>query len=94
MTDSQPGPRAGLESVPITTPAGPDRRPSRREMIFMSTTQTALFVGLVLGIVATFGGFGSFLVVLVFGAIGLVVGRVMEGKLDLRSLTGQSSAKL
>ena len=37
-------------------------------MIFMSTTQTALFVGLVLGIVATFGGFGYFLVVLVFGA--------------------------
>lgn len=94
MTYFQPGPRAGLESVATTTPAGPDRRPSRREMIFMSTTQTALFVGLVLGIVATFGGFGSFLVVLVFGAIGLVVGRVMEGKLDLRSLTGQSSAKL
>ena len=60
----------------------------------MSTTQTALFVGLVLGIVATFGGFGTFVVVLVFGAIGLVVGRVLEGKLDLRSLTGQSSAKL
>jgi len=63
-------------------------------MIFMSTTQTALFVGLVLGIVATFGGFGYFLVVLVFGVVGLVVGRVLEGKLDLRSLTGQSSAKL
>ena len=63
-------------------------------MIFMSTTQSALFVGLILGIVATFGGFGYFLVVLVFGAIGLVVGRVLEGKLDLRSLTGQSSAKL
>lgn len=56
----------------------------------MTTTQTALFVGLVLGAVATFGGFGSFLLVLVLGAIGLLVGRVLEGKLDLGALTGQS----
>ncbi len=94
MTDSQPGPgRAGIRPhLAGRFYRHPTHR--SREMIFMSTTQTALFVGLVLGIVATFGGFGSFLVVLVFGAIGLVVGRVMEGKLDLRSLTGQSSAKL
>ncbi len=57
----------------------------------MSTTQAALFVGLALGIVATFGGFGPFLVVLVFGAVGLLVGRVLEGKLDLGTLTGRSS---
>lgn len=56
----------------------------------MTTTQTALFVGLVLGAVATFGGFGSFLVVLVFGAVGWLVGRVLEGKLDLAALTGRS----
>ncbi len=59
----------------------------------MSTSQSAMFVGLTLGIVGTFGGFGPFLVVLVFGAIGLLVGRVLEGKLDLGRLTGRLSGR-
>ncbi len=60
----------------------------------MTTTQTALFVGLIRGAVATFGGFSAFLLVLVLGAVGLLVGRVLEGKLDLGSLTGQSRDRL
>ncbi|MEV6153179.1 hypothetical protein AB0L53_22815 [Nonomuraea sp. NPDC052129] len=36
-------------------------------------------VGMVLGIVGAIGGLGAFLLVLVLGAIGLLVGRIMEG---------------
>ncbi|MDN5641160.1 hypothetical protein [Rothia kristinae] len=57
----------------------------------MNTTRFGLLVGLVLGIVAAFGSFSMFLIVVLFGAIGLVVGLVLEGRLDLRSLMGKSS---
>ncbi|KTR35382.1 MULTISPECIES: hypothetical protein [Rothia] len=57
----------------------------------MNTTRFGLLVGLVLGIVAAFGTFSMFLIVVLFGAIGLVVGLVLEGRLDLRSLMGKSS---
>lgn len=56
----------------------------------MNTSRFALLVGLVLGIVATFGGFGSFVLVAVFAGVGWVVGRVLEGKLDLAALLGQA----
>lgn len=55
----------------------------------MTPTQVGLLTGIVLGAAAAFGGFGAFLVVLLFGAVGLVVGRVLEGKLDLSQLTGR-----
>ena len=57
----------------------------------MNTTRFGLLVGLVLGIVAAFGTFSMFLIVVLFGAIGLVVGLVLEGRLDLRALMGKSS---
>lgn len=57
----------------------------------MSTTQVSLSVGLLLGIVLTFGGFGPFVVVLVFGAVGLVVGRILDGKLDPQALLGRGA---
>ncbi len=60
----------------------------------MSTTTTALFTGLVLGVVAVFGGFYSFLLVLVLGAVGLLVGMLLEGKLNLGGLTGRSSSRI
>jgi voltage-gated potassium channel Kch len=59
----------------------------------MSRTTTALFVGLVLGLAAAFGTFGSFVIVLLFGAIGLVVGLVLDGRLDLAGLLGRATAK-
>ncbi|HUQ61745.1 hypothetical protein [Lentzea sp.] len=55
----------------------------------MSTTALGLLTGLALGLAAAFGGFSAFLLVLVFGAIGLVAGRVAEGKLDLVQLLGR-----
>lgn len=55
----------------------------------MNSTHLGLLTGLVLGLTAAFGGFGAFFVVLVLGAIGLLVGRVLDGKLDLSQLTGR-----
>lgn len=57
----------------------------------MTTTHIGLLVGLVLGITAAFGGFTAFVIVLLFAAIGLIIGRVLDGKLDLQALFGRSS---
>jgi uncharacterized membrane protein len=55
----------------------------------MSSTQLGLLTGLILGIAAALGGFGAFLIVLVLGAIGLLVGRFLDGKLDLAQFTSR-----
>lgn len=55
----------------------------------MSVSRTALFVGLLLGLVVAFGTFTQFLLVVLFGAAGLLIGRVLEGRLDLSELVGR-----
>jgi len=55
----------------------------------MTSTQIGLLTGLVLGLAAAFGGFGAFLIVLVLGTVGLLVGRYLDGSLDLARLTGR-----
>jgi hypothetical protein len=55
----------------------------------MNATQTGLLAGLVLGLAGAFGGLGAFLIVLVLGAIGLFVGRALDGQLDLNALLGR-----
>lgn len=55
----------------------------------VSNTVLGLVVGLVLGVSAAFGGFVAFLIVLVLGGVGLLVGRVLDGELDLDGLTGR-----
>lgn len=55
----------------------------------MNATQTGLLAGLILGIAGAFGGFGAFLIVLVLGAIGLAVGRVLDGQLDINAVLGR-----
>lgn len=50
----------------------------------MSTTAIGLLAGMALGFAGYFGGFWAFLLVLVLGAVGLVVGRLLEGDLDIR----------
>ncbi|MEO5744703.1 MAG: hypothetical protein ABIQ53_08970 [Terracoccus sp.] len=57
----------------------------------MSTSRYAVLVGLVLGYVAAFGGFGHFVLVGVFAAVAWGIGLVLEGKLDIGSLLGRSS---
>lgn len=58
-----------------------------------TSTRFCLAVGLVLGLVAAFGGFVELLIVLLFGIVGLLVGRVLDGKLDLAALLGRSSIR-
>ena len=57
----------------------------------MSRSTIGLLVGLLLGVVAVFGGFLEFLAVVIFAAVGLLVGRFLDGKLDLRDLTSRRS---
>ncbi|MCR6483576.1 hypothetical protein M8542_12190 [Amycolatopsis sp. OK19-0408] len=55
----------------------------------MNATRTGLLTGLVLGLALAFGGFGAFLAVLVLGAIGFLIGRHLDGKIDLGQLFGR-----
>ncbi|MEU0796220.1 hypothetical protein ABZ342_39685 [Amycolatopsis sp. NPDC005961] len=55
----------------------------------MTATQTGLLTGLALGLAVAFGGFGAFLAVFVLGALGLLAGRVLDGKLDVSQLLGR-----
>ncbi|MFC4950204.1 hypothetical protein [Pseudonocardia sp. GCM10023141] len=55
----------------------------------MNATQTGLLAGLILGAVGAFGGFSAFLITLVVGALGLVIGRVLDGELDLSGMLGR-----
>jgi hypothetical protein len=54
----------------------------------MNATTIGLATGLALGFAAAFGGFTAFVVVLVLGALGLGVGRWLDGMLDLSALVG------
>ena len=57
----------------------------------MSTTVIGLFTGLLVGLGIAIDGFPGFLLLLVFGAIGVVVGKVMDGELDLSRILGSGS---
>ncbi|MDP9984465.1 MULTISPECIES: hypothetical protein [Pseudarthrobacter] len=59
----------------------------------MSTTRWCVTIGLVLGIVLGFGGWLALLATVVLGFIGLLVGRVAEGKLDVQALFGRASSR-
>lgn len=56
----------------------------------MNATQTGLLGGLGLGVAAAAGGLTGFLVALVLGGLGLLIGRVCDGKLDVQELVGRS----
>jgi len=49
----------------------------------MSIAVIGMIVGMALGFAGYFGGFGAFLLVAALGALGFVVGRFLEGDLDL-----------
>ncbi|HEY4420621.1 MAG TPA: hypothetical protein VGN22_13940 [Pseudonocardia sp.] len=55
----------------------------------MNYTQTGLLAGLVLGLAGAFGGFGVFLIVLVVGVLGLLIGSVVDGRLDINTVLGR-----
>jgi hypothetical protein len=48
-----------------------------------------LLAGFLLGFAGAFGGLGAFLIVLVLGVIGLIVGRVLDGQLDINAVLGR-----
>lgn len=57
----------------------------------MSASNVGIFAGLLLAIIAILGGFGWFLLALLFAAVGYVIGAHLEGKLDLSAvLPGRS----
>ncbi|MEJ1200212.1 MULTISPECIES: hypothetical protein [unclassified Streptomyces] len=49
----------------------------------MSMAVVGLMAGMALGFAGYFGGFGAFLLVAALGAVGFVVGRLLEGDMDL-----------
>ncbi|MFD3875656.1 hypothetical protein [Streptomyces sp. NPDC058623] len=49
----------------------------------MSTATVGLLAGMALGFAAYFGGFWAFLLVAALGAVGLVVGRILQGDVDM-----------
>jgi hypothetical protein len=55
----------------------------------MNATHTGLLAGLILGAAVVIGGFSALLVALLVGVIGFVVGRVLDGELDLGELLGR-----
>ncbi|GAA5060127.1 hypothetical protein [Nocardia callitridis] len=59
----------------------------------MSATAISLVAGLALGFAAAFGGFGAFTIVLLFGAVGLLVGRWLDGELDVVGLVRSAQRK-
>ncbi|WP_227996023.1 hypothetical protein [Nocardia australiensis] len=59
----------------------------------MNATQICLAIGLALGFAGAFGGFGAFTIVLVFAALGLLIGRWLDGELDLSGLIRSAQQK-
>lgn len=54
----------------------------------MTFTLLATLFALALGLAVAFGGTTAFLVVLVFGVVGIFVGRVLDGAVDLTPYLG------
>lgn len=51
-----------------------------------------LFAGLLLGFAAAFGDFGEFAIVVLFGVIGVVVAKALQGDIDLGELADRARA--
>ena len=52
----------------------------------MSSVAIGLFAGLLLALVAAVGGFDMFMLALVLGAVGVVVGLAVDGRIDVTGL--------
>ena len=50
-------------------------------------------IGLVLGIVLAFGGWWALVSAVVLAFIGLLIGRVAEGKLDVAAVFGKATSR-
>lgn len=54
----------------------------------MNTSQIGAAIGVLIGLVLVFGGWWQALVVVLLGLVGLVVGRIIDGQLDVHDLFG------
>ncbi|WP_239311939.1 MULTISPECIES: hypothetical protein [unclassified Frankia] len=54
----------------------------------MRSSAIGLITGLISGLALAFGDFGEFLIVLVFGAIGLFIGKILDGEIDINRYVG------
>ncbi len=54
----------------------------------MSTSTIGMLAGLLLGVAAATGGFWGFLIALVLGVVGYLVGGQYDGEVDLGQLLG------
>lgn len=52
----------------------------------MSASTVGIFAGLLLALVFITGGFGWFVLALLFAGVGYVIGAHLEGKIDLTAL--------
>ena len=59
----------------------------------MSTTVIGLFTGLLIGLAIAIDGFNGFLLLVVFGAVGIVIGKVLDGDLDVSSMLNSASSR-
>ncbi|MGV2919426.1 hypothetical protein [Streptomyces alfalfae] len=54
----------------------------------MNTALAGMVAGMALGFAGWFGGFGAFLLVAALGAVGFVVGRLVDDGMDVREFLG------
>lgn len=59
----------------------------------MTRTTIGLFVGLILGYALVAQSFGEMLIVALIGVVGFVVGKALDGDLDLSSVTDAASRR-
>ncbi len=59
----------------------------------MSTNVIGLFAGLLVGLGIAIDGLTGFLLLVVFGAVGFVIGKVIDGDLDLSSVLNSGSSR-
>ncbi len=59
----------------------------------MSTNVIGLFAGLLVGLGIAIDGLTGFLLLVVFGAVGFVIGKVIDGDLDLSSVLSSGSSR-
>ncbi len=55
----------------------------------MTTSTIGLLAGLLLAIAAAVGGIGAFLLAVVFGVVGYVIGAQYDGEIDLAALVNK-----
>jgi hypothetical protein len=56
----------------------------------VNTTTVGVFVGLILGLAAVLGDFTDVFVVALFGIVGFVVAKILEGDIDITNYIGQN----